>query len=200
MSSTGWLGKLAWPLPSPCSASSALPRLQLTMAPFGEVVHMLQELWPGHDTRGGIWCNKVWAGAFREGANLLAHVDANTSQLVLQLHTALEVHIKARASILCLLNVELDLRCLLTPVLDLACPHSDRLSMCSRSSSQVMTPGVASGATKLGQVHLGKAPTSLHMSTQTPAILFWSLARCLASASTQAFSDCVPWIWSWEAC
>merc|ERR1719424_2732187 len=51
-------------------------------------------------------------------------------------------------------------------------PHSDKLSMCSRSSAQVMTPGVESGATKSGQVHLGKAPTSLHMSTQTPASLF----------------------------
>merc|ERR1719408_884701 len=64
-------------------------------------------------------------------------------------------------------------------------PHSDRLSMCSSSSGHVMTPGVASGATKSGQVHLGNAPTSLHMSTQTPASLFCNAARCLMSSLTQ---------------
>merc|ERR1719272_2608890 len=68
------------------------------------------------------------------------------------------------------------------------CPHSDKLSMCSSSSGQVMTPGVESGATKSGQVHLGNAPTSLHMSTQTPASLFCSCARCLKSSERQAFS------------
>merc|ERR1719252_358564 len=68
------------------------------------------------------------------------------------------------------------------------CPHSDKLSMCSRSSGQVITPGVASGATKSGQVHLGKAPTSLHMSTHTPAILFCNFMRFLRSSETHAVS------------
>merc|ERR1740138_562366 len=68
------------------------------------------------------------------------------------------------------------------------CPHSDKLSMCSRSSGQVITPGVASGATKSGQVHLGKAPTSLHMSTQTPASLFCRATRCFKSSDKHDFT------------
>merc|ERR1719161_1664764 len=82
------------------------------------------------------------------------------------------------------------------------CPHSDKLSMCSRSSGQVITPGVASGATKSGQVHLGKAPTSLHISTHTPASLFCNCMRCFRSSSRQAFCfwvSCAP-IWSADAC
>jgi len=86
-------------------------------------------------------------------------------------------------------------------------PHSDKLSMCSSNSGQVMTPGVESGATKSGQVHLGKAPTSLHMSTHTPASLFCNCARCFKSSARQAFSlwesctkdawDLQPLIWPW---
>merc|ERR1719284_1738261 len=59
-------------------------------------------------------------------------------------------------------------------------PQYDRLSMCSRSSSHVITPGVESGATKSGQPeHFGYAPTSLHMSSHTPASLFCNWALCL---------------------
>merc|ERR1719316_2560482 len=77
--------------------------------------------------------------------------------------------------------------------------HSDKLSMCSSNSDQVMTPGVESGGTKSGQVHFGKAPTSLHMSTQTPASLFCRAARCIKSSfkhdcpfftSSTAEADC----------
>merc|ERR1719327_481310 len=74
-----------------------------------------------------------------------------------------------------------DVQALISP-----CPHSDKLSMCSSSSGQVITPGVESGGTKSGHVHLGKAPTSLHMSTQTPASLFWTCARCAKSSASQA--------------
>merc|ERR1719183_2466267 len=66
-------------------------------------------------------------------------------------------------------------------------PHSDKLSMCSRRSGQVITPGVESGATKSGQVHLGNAPTSLHISTQTPASLFCSAALCCTSSCKHDF-------------
>merc|ERR1719359_2705206 len=72
-------------------------------------------------------------------------------------------------------------------------PHSDKLSMCSSSSGHVITPGVESGATKSGHVHLGKAPTSLHMSTQTPANLFCKAARTLVSAARQASSLDAVW-------
>merc|ERR1719345_350363 len=68
-------------------------------------------------------------------------------------------------------------------------PHSDKLSMCSSSSGQVITPGVESGATKSGHVHLGKAPTSLHMSTHTPASLFCTCARRARSSPMQAFCE-----------
>eukprot|EP00418_Pyrodinium_bahamense_P019313 CAMPEP_0179115296 /NCGR_PEP_ID=MMETSP0796-20121207/54027_1 /TAXON_ID=73915 /ORGANISM="Pyrodinium bahamense, Strain pbaha01" /LENGTH=109 /DNA_ID=CAMNT_0020813543 /DNA_START=123 /DNA_END=453 /DNA_ORIENTATION=- len=56
--------------------------------------------------------------------------------------------------------------------------HSPKLSMCSSSSSQVNTPGVESGATKFGHwLQFGYAPTSLHMSSQIPASLFWTCDR-----------------------
>merc|ERR1719502_1796299 len=71
-------------------------------------------------------------------------------------------------------------------------PQATRLSMCSRSSSQVITPGVESGAANLGHcVHLGYAPTSLHMSSQTPASLFWRRIRLVASSSLHDFALCV---------
>merc|ERR1719388_616303 len=83
-------------------------------------------------------------------------------------------------------------------------PQYDRLSMCSSSSSQVITPGVESGATKFGQPeHFGYAPTSLHMSSQTPASLFCTWARCWASSAAHALLSCA-WdataFWSSEAC
>merc|ERR1719453_1751407 len=69
-------------------------------------------------------------------------------------------------------------------------PQSTRLSMCSRSSSQVMTPGVESGGTNPSHwAQLGYAPTSLHMSSHIPASLLCSAARFLRSMATHALSS-----------
>merc|ERR1719191_351801 len=69
-------------------------------------------------------------------------------------------------------------------------PQSTRLSMCSRSSSQVITPGVGSGGTKPAQPgHDGYEPTSLHMSSQSPASLFCSCARRFRSEASHDFSS-----------
>merc|ERR1719388_157033 len=69
-------------------------------------------------------------------------------------------------------------------------PHSTRLSMCSRSSSHVMTPGVESGGTNPSHwAQLGYAPTSLHMSSHIPASLLCNAARCLRSIATHALSS-----------
>merc|ERR1719389_1163099 len=76
-------------------------------------------------------------------------------------------------------------------------PQSARLSMCVSSSSQVITPGVGSGGTKLGQAaHFGYAPTSLHMSSQRPASLFCNWARCFKSSDAHACSFCSFFTWS----
>merc|ERR1719379_806580 len=69
-------------------------------------------------------------------------------------------------------------------------PQSTRLSMCSRSSSQVITPGVGSGGTKPAQPgQLGYEPTSLHISSQRPASLFCNCARRLRSEASHDFSS-----------
>merc|ERR1719261_664743 len=65
-------------------------------------------------------------------------------------------------------------------------PQLERLSMCSRSSSHVITPGVASGCTKLGQLQFGYDPTFLHMSSQASASLFCSCARRFKSSVAHA--------------
>merc|ERR1712194_747495 len=65
--------------------------------------------------------------------------------------------------------------------------------MCSKSSSQVITPGVESGSTNLGHcAHFGYAPTSLHMSSQTPANLFCKAARRWRSCDAQLFPELLP--------
>merc|ERR1719428_678797 len=69
-------------------------------------------------------------------------------------------------------------------------PQSTRLSMCSRSSSHVMTPGVESGGTNPSHwAQLGYAPTSLHISSHIPASLLCSAARCLRSIAAHALSS-----------
>merc|ERR1740130_2666362 len=76
-------------------------------------------------------------------------------------------------------------------------PQLDKLSMCVSSSSQVITPGVGSGATKFGQAaHFGYAPTSLHMSSQRPASFFCNCARCFKSSVAHACSPCPFFTWS----
>merc|ERR1719217_174553 len=69
-------------------------------------------------------------------------------------------------------------------------PQSTRLSMCSRSSSQVITPGVESGGTNPAHCEqFGYAPTSLHISSHIPASLLCTRARFLRSSASQAFSS-----------
>merc|ERR1719301_510488 len=68
-------------------------------------------------------------------------------------------------------------------------PQSTRLSMCSRSSSQVITPGVGSGGTKPAQPgQLGYEPTSLHISSHRPASLFCNCARRFRSEASHDLS------------
>merc|ERR1719217_1891387 len=75
-------------------------------------------------------------------------------------------------------------------------PQSTRLSICSRSSSQVMTPGVESGGTNPSHcAQLGYAPTSLHMSSHIPASLFCTCVRILRSVATHAFSSLFTTLW-----
>merc|ERR1719310_1450455 len=78
-------------------------------------------------------------------------------------------------------------------LLIVSAPQSARLSMCTSSSSHVMTPGVESGGTKSGHcAHLGYAPTSLHIAVQMPASLFWNCVRCAKSSAAQPFSSAAP--------
>merc|ERR1719230_2074951 len=77
-----------------------------------------------------------------------------------------------------------------------SCPQSTRLSICSRSSSHVMTPGVESGGTKPSHcAQLGYAPTSLHMSSHMPASLLCNAARFLRSMAAHALSSPLPSTW-----
>merc|ERR1719345_499269 len=69
-------------------------------------------------------------------------------------------------------------------------PQDERLSMCSRSSSQVITPGVESGGTKPAHCgHDGYAPISLHISSHMLPSLFCTCARRLRSEASHAFSS-----------
>merc|ERR1719414_1081283 len=56
------------------------------VAPRGQVTHVLEKLVPGQLSRSLVsGVHVVWAGAvFWVGAHLLAHVDANASDLVLE--------------------------------------------------------------------------------------------------------------------
>jgi len=97
--------------------SLAIPSLELAMTPLGQVVHVLEQFWPSHDTRRGVWSNKVWASALREGADLFAHVDAHSGKLILHMHAVLQVLNKASLFALGALNLQLG--CLLCPSLEL---------------------------------------------------------------------------------
>merc|ERR1719454_1212185 len=74
-----------------CERCLRPPSLELTVAPFRQVVHVLKQFRPSHDTWCCVWSHKVRASAFWESSNLLAHVDANTSKLVLKLRSMLQV-------------------------------------------------------------------------------------------------------------
>merc|ERR1719261_1633454 len=83
------------------------PCLELLMAPVREVVHVLKELLPGHDPWRGVGGHEVWAtAALRVGADLLAHVLADRSELVLELRAAPQVLRGARLLAARVLHVE----------------------------------------------------------------------------------------------
>merc|ERR1719281_2350710 len=68
------------------------PRLELFMAPIRKIVHVLQKFLPSHDTWRGVGGHEVWAAAaLRVGADLFAHVLANSSEFVLELSAAPQV-------------------------------------------------------------------------------------------------------------
>merc|ERR1719183_2538969 len=72
------------------------PSLKLPMTPLRQVVHVFEQFGPSHNS----WCrvrgNKVGASALWEGANLLAHINANSGQLILQVCTVFQVLSGAR--------------------------------------------------------------------------------------------------------
>merc|ERR1719198_2701214 len=77
------------------STSRCCPCFQLAVAPLRQIVHVLKQLRPCHDAWCRIWGNKVWASALGESTNLLAHVNTDTSKLVLHLHAMAEILCKA---------------------------------------------------------------------------------------------------------
>merc|ERR1719380_363974 len=104
------------------------PRLQLTMAPLRQVVHVLEKLWPSHHAWGRVRGHEVGAGTFWVRTHFLAHVHANTGQLVLHLHAVTEVLSEASFFVLRTLPMNtgerylgtlLQLGCLLRPCLEL---------------------------------------------------------------------------------
>merc|ERR1740125_18794 len=75
-----------------------VPILDHALAPLDQVVHVLEELIPGHDTRRGVRGHEAWAlGALWVRADLLAHVLADACEPVLDRGTVLEVVSQARA-------------------------------------------------------------------------------------------------------
>merc|ERR1719310_671376 len=104
------------------STSHCAPRLQLTMSPLRQVVHVLEQLWPSHHAWSRVWRYEVRASAFGVGADLLAHVYADSSELVLNLHAVGKVLCEASLFVLRTLLMNtcerrvgalLQLRCLL---------------------------------------------------------------------------------------
>ena len=68
-----------------CMSTSGL---QLAMAPCRKVTHVLEQMRPNHDAQCGVWKDKVGASAL--GKNVRAHVNANSSKLILHMHALLE--------------------------------------------------------------------------------------------------------------
>merc|ERR1719272_1369586 len=94
-----------------------VPIFDHAIAPLDQVVHVLEELIPGHDTRGGVRRHEAWAlGALWVGADLLAHVLADACELVLKLSTVL--HVLAGACRCVVLDLD-ELGGLCVPALDL---------------------------------------------------------------------------------
>merc|ERR1719379_1896086 len=70
------------------SSGLLAPCLELVLPPGGEVVHVREQLFPGHDAGSRIWGHEGWACcALGIRANLLAHVLAQVCKLVLYLGT-----------------------------------------------------------------------------------------------------------------
>merc|ERR1740121_2675421 len=97
-----------------------LPALDGFLAPLHEVVHVLQELLPRHDSRRGVRRDEVGAlSALGVGADLLAHLLADGRELVLKLRTVLEVLSGARClAVSYLSGTLLEDGCLGLPALD----------------------------------------------------------------------------------
>merc|ERR1719229_1384407 len=73
-----------------------VPTLDGVLAPSHQVVHVLQQLVPRHDTRRAVRLDEIRAlRALRVGADLLAHVLTHASQLVLKLNAMLKVSLRA---------------------------------------------------------------------------------------------------------
>merc|ERR1719231_291956 len=89
------------------SACLLAPCFQLVLAPVRQVVHVREQLIPGHHTRGGIRRHEARACCtLRVCANLLAHVLTEACELVLQLCTVLQVLRCASLLFLGVLHVE----------------------------------------------------------------------------------------------
>merc|ERR1719168_514110 len=67
------------------------PSLQLTMAPFRQIVHVLEKLGPSHHTRCGIGLHEIRASALRVSTDFFAHVHTYSCELVLKLASMLEI-------------------------------------------------------------------------------------------------------------
>jgi len=106
-----------------------VPSLDLVLAPADQVVHVLQQLVPGHDARRGVGLHELGAlGALGVGADLLAHVLADAGQLVLHLHTPHDVEDFGRHDrALLVALVRLQSRGLLVPSLDLVLAPADQV-------------------------------------------------------------------------
>merc|ERR1719370_1266083 len=78
------------------------PVLERVLAPRHQVVHVLEQLVPGHHAWRAVWLHELRAlRALRVGAHLLAHVLADARELVLQLRAMRQV---LRAASLLLLD------------------------------------------------------------------------------------------------
>merc|ERR1719316_733016 len=89
------------------SACLLAPRLQLVLAPVRQVVHVCEQLIPGHHTWGGIRRHEAWAcRTLRVCTNLLAHVLTEACELILQLCAVLQVLRCAGLLVLGVLHVE----------------------------------------------------------------------------------------------
>merc|ERR1719384_3036768 len=68
------------------------PALQLVAAPSHEIVHVLEQLAPGHHTWGRVWLDEVWAlRTLWVGIDLLTHVLADRRHLVLKHRAKLQI-------------------------------------------------------------------------------------------------------------